>query len=101
MEINDKTDELYLDLKRFIIFVEGKEELKLFGQIIQKRLDLGLAEIYKKHKAAGLPVIYQDTNYPGCLVREDADGKRFIIDLDADNNYQEFVIREIPARQAA
>jgi hypothetical protein len=94
-----KNDELYLDLDRFTKL--EKENPKLLGEIIQKRLDIGLANIYQQRKEAGLSVTYRDNDYPGCLIREDADGSRFIIDLDPKNNYQEFVVRPIPPRQKA
>jgi hypothetical protein len=97
MQINDKSHELYLDLKRFVTL--EKEDPKLLGKIIQKRLDIGLAEIYQQRKAQGLFVVYSENDYPGCLIREDADGRRFIIDYDSANDYQEIIIREIPPRQ--
>lgn len=100
MQIIDKNDELFLDLNRFVSL--EKKNPKLLGKIIQKRLDIGLAEVYQKHKSAGVPVTYYDQDYPDCLIREDADGRRFIINVNLENGYQEIVVREIsPRRQVA
>lgn len=96
IDINHQSHELYLDLHRFVAL--EKENPKLLGEIIQKRLNIGLKELYQQHKAKGQSVTYRHPDYPGEIIREEADGRRFIVRLDLSQGYREEVVREIPPR---
>jgi hypothetical protein len=95
-KVIDNDDEIYLGSDKFIAL--SKKNPKLLGEIMQNKNDIAMKKLYQKKKAAGLSVTYRDNEYPGCLIREDADDRRFIIDLDPNNGYKEIVIREIPPR---
>lgn len=85
---------IYPGSDRFLVL--AKENPKLLGKILQEQITAGMKKLYREKKAAGLSVHYCDPAYPGCRIREDADGRCFIIDLDSNNGYKEVIIREIP-----
>ena len=89
-------DEIYLGSDKFIAL--SKENPKLLCEIMQNKNNAAMKKLYQEKKAAGLSVTYRDKEYPGCLIREDADDRRFIVDLDSNNDYKEVIIREIPPR---
>jgi hypothetical protein len=66
---------------------------------LQRQISKGMKKPYQEKKAAGLSVNYSDPEYPGCWIREDADDRRFIVELDLSDGYKEIVIREIPPRK--
>ena len=92
----DSNDKIYPGSDRFMTLF--KENPKLLGELMQKKISAGMKKLYQEKKAAGLSVYYSDPDYPGCSIREDADNRRFIIELDLKNGYKEVVIREIPPR---
>ena len=47
--------------------------------------------------AAGVPISYEDDDYPGEIVREYPDGRREIIDFDEEG--REIVVRTIAPRR--
>lgn len=98
-DIAHNSHELYLDLHRFITL--EKENPKLLGEIIQKRLNIGLKALYQQHKAKGHSVTYRDPDYPGEIICENADGRRFIVRLDLTQGYLEKVICEISPRASS
>ena len=97
MKVIDSDDDIYPGSDRFLLL--AKENPKLLGEILQRQINKGMKKLYQEKKAAGLSVTYRDKEYPGCLIREDADDRRFIIELDSSNDYKEIVIREIPPRK--
>ncbi len=99
MKIINNNDKIYPGSDRFISLF--KENPKLLGELLQKQISTDMEKLYQEKKTAGLSVTYRDKDYPDCLIREDADGKRSVIELDLTNGYKEVVIREIPPRHKA
>ena len=54
-----------------------------------------VAAAIAEHKAAGRAIHYTDPAYPGFVIEEHADGRRFL--MDEDEQGQARIVREIPA----
>lgn len=96
MHIQDKQHPLYLGLDR--IQVLSKQDPMRLGQLFTERAVLAQQAREDAFKKAGIAFSYRDAEYPDCLIEEQPDGRRFIIELDSAKQYAKRVIREIPPR---
>lgn len=84
------TDEELRELQARVFDPDGwlnREVVELIGREAVRR---AIAE----HKAAGHSIYYADPAYPGMVVEERADGRRFL--MDEDENGHAKIIGEIP-----
>lgn len=98
MHIQDKQHPLYLGLDR--IQALSKQDPMRLGQLFTERAILAQQTREEAFKKAGIAFSYRDADYPGCLIEEQPDGRRFIIELDPAAQYAKRIIREIPPRAA-
>lgn len=96
MEIQDKTHPLYLGRDRFNELLE--KDPKRLGEIFDIRSEIARQEREVQFKALGIPFSYSDPDYPDCLIEEQPDGRRFIIELDPEQHYTKRIVREIPPK---
>lgn len=71
----------------------------LFTKIIEEHVVKISESIRRESKAKGIPSTYRDDGYPGCLIQEEADGRRFIIWLNPKKNYCTEIVKEIPPKK--
>lgn len=96
MEIQDRNHELYLGIDRVDELMRTNPAL--LGELFAKRAEIARLEREVQFKALGIAFSYRDSEYPGCLIEEQPDGRRFIIELDPAQHYAKTIIREIPPR---
>ncbi len=96
MEIQDKNHELYLGRERVEDLLENDPER--FANIFAKRSEIARKEREVQFKALGVPFSYRDAEYPDCLIEEQPDGRRFIIEFNPAQQYVKRIVREIPRK---
>jgi hypothetical protein len=56
-------------------------------------------EMLKEHLAAqlasGLSIFYEDYQYPGCVIEELPDGRRFLLQCTEETRWENVLIREL------
>lgn len=92
-----QTKAVFPDLETYVKTL--KENPELFNEIIDEHSKKISKKIYRESKEKGIPVTYRDNEYPGCLIQEEADGRRYIIKLNPDKSYATEIVREIPPRK--
>lgn len=61
---------------------------------ISRQMRRGFEQVMREVREKGLPLHYQDPEYPGEIIELSPDGSRRIVTLDEKNNF--VVVREIP-----